>query len=168
MVIGSKLQAGDDMAVNNDIHHADDNLRPAVGVGVMVRRGQKVLLGRRKGAHGAGTFGWPGGGLAFGETLGDAVRREALEEAGLKVKGYRYVCVSNVIEYGRHYIDFEVEVTDFDGSPVLREPDRVEKWEWFDLDNLPEPLFRPCQIAIKRLKEAQLGVVDADDDMSAA
>lgn len=158
-----KGSTGTSMVVDRDAHHGDDHLRPAVGVGVMVRSGNRVLLGRRKGAHGEGTFGWPGGGLAFGETIDAAIRREALEEAGIEVKRQRLVCVSNVIEYGRHYIDFEVEVTEFEGTPVVCEPDRVDNWNWYDIDHLPKPLFRPCEIAIQALIDNRcFDVVDAD------
>jgi len=165
----TKLHTGSGMIIDNDAHHRDDHLRPAVGVGVMLRQGNKVLLGRRRGSHGEGTFGWPGGGLAFGETIESAVRREAFEEAGVHVTKQRLICVSNVIDYGRHYIDFEVEVTGFEGTPAVREPDRVEAWQWYDFDNLPRPLFRPCEIAIKALLDGRcFDVIDADVSIDTA
>jgi 8-oxo-dGTP diphosphatase len=139
-------------AFDKDSHHKDSNVRPAVGVGVMLRRGSKLLLGRRQGAHGAGSFGWPGGGLAFDERLEDAVRREAFEEAGVVVNNMRLLCVSNVREYGRHYIDFEFVVEDFSGEPRRREAEFTEPWQWYDMDNLPSPLFRPCALALESLK----------------
>ncbi|PNH12414.1 Nudix hydrolase 1 [Tetrabaena socialis] len=33
--------------------------RPLVGVGVLIFRGTRILVGRRKGSHGAGTFALP-------------------------------------------------------------------------------------------------------------
>ncbi|GAA1000478.1 NUDIX hydrolase [Acrocarpospora macrocephala] len=142
------------MIADADAHHRDSNVRPAVGVGVMIRRGQQVLLGKRQGAHGAGSYGWPGGGLAFGESLIDAVRREALEEAGLIVLGSpRLVCVSNVVEYERHYLDLEFEVTEFEGEPKVMEPKFIENWDWYDIGDLPQPLFQPCQLALRSLSE---------------
>lgn len=143
------------MSVDPDAHHKDSNIRPAVGVGVMIRRDNSVLLGRRRGAHGQGSFGWPGGGLAFGETLSDAVTREALEEAGIVVKASRLLCVSNVVEYERHYLDLEFEVTEFEGEPSVREPNLIESWDWYDLCSLPSPLFKPCQLALESLNSGQ-------------
>jgi len=35
--------------------------RPKVGVGVLILKNGKVLLGKRKGAHGSGTFTQPEG-----------------------------------------------------------------------------------------------------------
>lgn len=44
---------------------------PQVGVGVLILRDGKVLLGRRKGSHGAGCWSAPGGHLEFGEVVED-------------------------------------------------------------------------------------------------
>ena len=136
------------MEKGSDDHHKYSDKRPAVGVGVMIRKGNQVLLGKRKGAHGEGEYGWPGGGLEFGEKLEDAVKREALEEAGIVVNACRFICVSNIVEYGRHYIDFEFEVTDFDGEPVVNEKDFNEGWGWYDLEDLPKQMFTPCRKAL--------------------
>lgn len=139
-----------------DAHHIDDMVRPAVGIGVMVERDGKVLLGRRKGAHGAGTYGWPGGGLEFGEPLINAVRREAREEAGIEVVDFELICISNVVDYGRHYLDLEFRVKNFTGEPLLCEPQTIESWAWYALDALPEPLFAPCELALASLRDSRL------------
>ena len=67
---------------------------PQVGVGVLILRDGKVLLGRRKGSHGAGCWSAPGGHLEFGETLEDCAAREVLEETGLKIRNRRDCCLS--------------------------------------------------------------------------
>jgi 8-oxo-dGTP diphosphatase len=51
------------------MQHNDDDSRPKVGVGVMVLKNGKVLIGKRKGAHGAGEWAWPGGHLEYMESL---------------------------------------------------------------------------------------------------
>ena len=40
-----------------------------IGVGVIVLRGGRVLLGRRRGSHGADSWALPGGHLEEGETV---------------------------------------------------------------------------------------------------
>ena len=49
---------------------------PRVGVGVIVLREGRVLLGRRLGSHGAGTWQFPGGHLEAFERVEDCARRE--------------------------------------------------------------------------------------------
>ena len=137
--------------MDSDAHHSSGLTYPAVGIGIMLRRRNEVLLGLRRGSHGAGTWGWPGGGLAFGESLMDAVRREAAEETGIVVEDATLICVSNVVAYGVHYLDIEFQVTEFTGAPEVREPAFIEDWGWYPLDALPSPMFLPCTYALASL-----------------
>ncbi len=50
--------------------------RPRVGIGVMVMKDGKVLLGKRKGSHGAGEYAWPGGHMEYMESFEDVAKRE--------------------------------------------------------------------------------------------
>ena len=59
--------------------------KPKVGLGVCIVKDNKVLLGKRKGSHGAGTWSFPGGHLEFQETWEKCAKREVLEETGLKI-----------------------------------------------------------------------------------
>ena len=57
--------------------------QPRIGVGVLIFRDGKLLLGKRKGSHGAGHWSAPGGHLEFGETPQQCAARETQEECGL-------------------------------------------------------------------------------------
>lgn len=117
---------------------------PQVGVGVLVMRGGRVLLGRRKGSHGAGSWSAPGGHLEFGETPEDCARREALEETGLALSDLRHGPFSNDLFEGRHYLTvFILAASAEDAQAQVMEPDKCEGWAWFDWDDLPQPLFAP-------------------------
>ncbi len=57
--------------------------RPIVAVGIVVLRGDEVLLVRRGNPPRQGQWSLPGGKQRLGETLEDGARREVLEETGL-------------------------------------------------------------------------------------
>ncbi|MFQ5467227.1 MAG: NUDIX hydrolase [Kiloniellaceae bacterium] len=59
--------------------------RPLVGVGVVVFKGDRVLLVRRGKAPREGTWSLPGGRQRLGETVREAARREVREEAGIEI-----------------------------------------------------------------------------------
>lgn len=118
---------------------------PRVGVGVLVLRGRRVLLGQRQGAHGAGHWALPGGHLEFGESVEDGARRELLEETGLHMRSCRPGPYTNDVFQveGRHYVTLFMLAEVEPGEPRLLEPDRCRGWGWFEWDHLPQPLFQP-------------------------
>ncbi len=116
--------------------------RPKVGIGVVVVRGDKILIGQRLSGHGAGTFEIPGGHLEFGETFEQAALREVREETGLTdlvVRGI--VSLGNDIAFNKHYVSIGVCLECASGEPSDPEPERSSDWQWYDIDKLPEPLF---------------------------
>ena len=129
--------------------------RPLVGVGVVFVRNGKVFLGRRKGELGGGAWGSAGGHLEFGESLEDCARREALEELGLVVDEVRFLCVSNIIAYGRHYVDLEFLGDIGDQEPRLAEPEAFSECGWFPLERPPEPLFQAMRYALASLRTGE-------------
>jgi len=126
--------------------------RPQIGVGVIFVRDGRVFLARRLGAHGEDTWASAGGHLEMGESLEQCARRESMEELGVTVGDLRFLCVSNIIAYGKHYVDIEF-LGDIDGQePGLAEPDRFTDGGWFPLDSLPRPLFHAVEYALDSLR----------------
>ena len=146
--------------------------RPKVGVGVLITSGSCVLLGKRIGAAGSGTWAPPGGHLEFGESWDECARREVFEETGLSVDNVRVGTALNVVDEptGYHYVsvfmvaeappDAEVSRSvarnpgsicilthsgPMSGQPVNAEPNKCEGWHWCEWSDLPSPLFKTLE-----------------------
>lgn len=125
--------------------------KPRVGVSAIILKENKVLLGKRKNSHGAETWCFPGGHLDFWEKIEDCARRETMEETGIKIKNLRSGPYTNDLfeKEDKHYITLFI-IADYESGEVrLMEPDKCEKWDWFEWDNLPQPLFLPVQNLLK-------------------
>lgn len=136
--------------------------RPAVGVAAIVIKNGKVLLGKRKGAHGSGTWAFPGGHLEFNESIEDCAKREVFEETGLSVKNIRFATITNDLFYNsnKHYVTLFVVCDHKNGTPRIKEPDKCKKWDWFYWNQFPSPLF----LSLKNLLEqgfSPLSIADA-------
>jgi len=127
--------------------------KPKVGVGVMVFKDGKVLLGKRKGAHGAGEYAFPGGHLEYMESFAACAKRETAEECGIEIKNIRFQFLANLTEYApKHYVHIGLLADWQSGQPKVLEPEMSEAWGWYDPNDLPAPLFEPARLAIKAIK----------------
>jgi 8-oxo-dGTP diphosphatase len=127
-----------------------------VGICVLVMKEGKILLGKRKGSHGANEYASPGGHLEHMESFEDCARREVMEETGLEIGPIRFLRVMNIRDYApKHYIDVAFAAEWRSGEPIAREPDKIEGWAWYDLESLPSPLFRTMPTALEALTSEQ-------------
>jgi 8-oxo-dGTP diphosphatase len=126
--------------------------RPNVGVGVIVIRNNKMLLGQRVNAHGNHTYNFPGGHLEFGESIETCAKREVLEETGLKVDKIIVGPFTNDIfkEENKHYVTIFALCESKTGEPKVMELEKCTGWDWYDWNHLPQPLFLPIQNLLKQ------------------
>jgi len=119
--------------------------KPKVAVAVFIIKDNQILIGKRKGSLGNGTWGVPGGKLDFLESIEDCAKREILEETGLKIKDIQVVTITNDIfkEENEHYVTIFVKSKYVNGTPNILEPNKCEEWKWCEWNKLPEPLFLP-------------------------
>jgi 8-oxo-dGTP diphosphatase len=135
---------------------------PRVGIGVMIFKDGKILLGKRKGAHGEGEYAFPGGHLELNETFADCAKREVEEECGMEIANIRFQFLVNSFHYlPRHFVHVGVIADWASGEPQLLEPERCETWGWYAPEDTPRPLFAYCEMAIDQLKHPQT-CIDAD------
>jgi len=122
-----------------------------VGVAAVILREGRVLLGERIGSHGAHTWATPGGHLELGESIEQCAMRETFEETGLTVDSFEKLTFTNDIfeKEDKHYVTLFVVATCLSGEPQVTEPHKCKQWKWFELDELPEPLFLPLTNLLK-------------------
>jgi 8-oxo-dGTP diphosphatase len=126
------------------------------GFGVMILRDNKVLLGQRhtdpakadSELQGEGTWTMPGGKLHYGESFEEGAKREVFEETGLdiSVNDLQVISLTNDIGTHAHFVTIGLLLKSAVlGEAKVMEPDEITQWKWFDLDNLPSPLFFPSK-----------------------
>lgn len=115
--------------------------RPFIGVGVVVLKGDSVLLIRRGKPPKAGEWSLPGGSQNVGETVRETAAREVREETGVEVRDLRFLEVIDAIipdKEGR--VQFHYTLIDFSAEWASGEPaadDDAEHAEWIPLSALP-------------------------------
>ena len=128
--------------------------RPGVGLSVILMKDDKVLLGKRKGSHGAGTWAFPGGHIELYEEFEFCAERELEEETGLIHNDYNLIdlrpsAVTNDFfkSVKKHYVTLFIRAKYKSGKIKNMEPDRCEKWKWFKwgYDEMPSGLFMPVR-----------------------
>lgn len=140
--------------MESEVKHA------SVGVALEIKKQvdfvTMVLLGKRMGSHGAGSWSFPGGHIDYGESLDQACRRELKEETGMRVGEIRVhpdcPFVNTVfISEQKHYVTLFFEAQHLShpnatqAEPKLMEPEKCAEWRWFDIRDLPSPLFHPAR-----------------------
>lgn len=127
-----------------------------VGIGVLVFKKGKILLGKRQGSHGAGEYACPGGHLEFGESFKQCAKRECLEEVGIEIKNVRLLRLSNLKKYkGKHYVDIGLAAEWKSGKIKNIKNEKIKDWKWYNINALPKPLFGHIEYSIEALNSGK-------------
>jgi 8-oxo-dGTP diphosphatase len=124
---------------------------PRVGVGVLVTKGDQVLLIKRKGVHGQGTWSTPGGHLEFGESPEECAARETKEETDVEIVNVRALGFTNDLfaSSGLHYITLWMTGEYRSGEARVAAPYEAAEVGWFAWGAFPLPLFLPLRNLIQ-------------------
>lgn len=127
---------------------------PRVGVGVLVFNTYNlILLGQRQGSHGHLSCQPPGGHLEFNESLEDCVIREAKEEVDIAIENIEFIGMTNdfFADSDKHYISIFMQARLAPNQQVKNcGPHKAKNWQWFNLNQLPSPLFLPLEKLMNR------------------
>lgn len=134
-----------------------------IGIGIMLMKDGKILLGKRHEdpekasslLKGAGTWTMPGGKLHFSESFEEGAKREVMEETGIKLNNVKVICINNDKIEEAHFVTIGLLSEDFEGEADVKEPNEIVKWKWFDLDNLPSPLYFPSSKVLENYKNKE-------------
>lgn len=109
---------------------APSSLTPGLGVSAVITSAGRVLLVRRGRGPFAGRWSLPGGSVRHGERLANALRREILEETGLRVRAGKQVVAHESVGAAGHWV-IVVFTADVVGGR-LRPGDDASHAEWVD------------------------------------
>lgn len=131
--------------------------RVGAGIGVILIRSGKILLGKRhsdpnkadSAFKSAGEWCLPGGKLDWGESLEKAALREVKEETGITIKNPEVISVHNFKNKHAHFVTVGLVAHKWKGKAKVMEPDEITEWQWFSLKKLPYPKYFPSFGVIK-------------------
>ncbi len=130
---------------------------PVPAVGVLIRRGDFILLARRLNDPGKGLWSIPGGIIEIGENSRDAAVREVKEETGLTVEIDSVLeVVDNIVrdDFGRirfHYVIVEYLARSESGEPQAASD--VSEARWVPITELKTyPLTKSLKLLLTKLK----------------
>jgi len=126
-----------------------------VGVGIVILQKGKILLGLRhkdpekadSELHGEGTWSLPGGRIEFGESFENVCAREVYEECGIKLNKdkVKLISIANDRVTDAHYVTIGFLAKNFGGKAIVKEPDEIVDWKWFDVNKLPKNIYFPSK-----------------------
>jgi 8-oxo-dGTP diphosphatase len=140
-----------------------ENRKIGVGCGVMLLRDNKLLLGKRhedpqkadSELHLESTWTMPGGKIEYGESFEDAAKREVFEETGITVNRIKVICVNNDKNEHAQFVTIGLLAEEFTGEAKVMEPDEITEWNWFDLNELPTPLYFPSKKILNNYSKSE-------------
>ena len=122
------------------------------GIGVMILNNNKVLLGHRVlnakdtgGIYEPDSWTLPGGKQKYEETIIETAIRETKEETNLDISNIHVYTATDEFQSDRHYVTIGVISSSYEGELKIMEPNKIDKWEWFELNNLPENIYTPSK-----------------------
>ncbi len=135
---------------------------PRVGIGIVLLRGDEVLLVRRAKPPGEGRWSLPGGAQELGETAEACARRELLEETGLQAGPVHMVAHADsihrdaegrvqyhytILDFAAHYEGGELAPGDDVSEAAWVNPKRFDEYDlWLDARRIIALAFSQLRI----------------------
>ncbi|MEI7621431.1 MAG: NUDIX domain-containing protein [Candidatus Moraniibacteriota bacterium] len=129
-----------------------------VGGGVLIlnEKNETLLIRRSNNSKNeVGYWNKPGGALDYGEKAMAAMKREILEEIGVRLDIWGYLPHADSImkKDGQHWVGFNYLGSIKSGTARIMEPHKFDDIQWFSLKKLPRKLSSMTREAIKNYLE---------------
>lgn len=118
-----------------------------IGVIIVVKKENKILLGKRLGGYMEGMYGLPGGRVETDEKLEEGAARELFEETNLESNDFTFIGVARENQQNYSFIHFGFLAENITGELKNQEVEKCEGWEWLEVNNLPANIL-PGHLAI--------------------
>jgi 8-oxo-dGTP diphosphatase len=118
----------------------------SIGVVVIIKNKNKILLGKRLTPNGFKEWGLVGGHLESNETPEQCAIREVKEETNIKISDPCFITTINVQFPNPPHYKAIIFLSETIEMPKNTEPEKLEQWQWFKWDSLPCPLFLPVKM----------------------
>lgn len=123
-----------------------------IGIGVLILDDNKILLGHRvhKAIDTGGIYepdSWclPGGKQDYDETILECAIRETKEETNLDISDLEVFNAMDDIQPNKHFVTIQVIAKSFTGEIKVMEKDKIDKWKWFEFNQLPNHIYSPSK-----------------------
>ena len=130
------------------------------GIGVLVLNDNKILLGHRVptqkdtgGIYEPDSWTCPGGKQEYDETVLETAIRETKEETNLLLKDVQVFTATDEFQTDRHFVTIGVISSSYEGELKVMEPEKINEWKWFNLNDLPNNLYTPSKNMIEEYKK---------------
>lgn len=120
----------------------DYPIRPIIAVGVVVIKGDEILLIRRAKPPKSGSWSIPGGAQELGETTRQTAMREVKEETAITVENLRFLDIIDYIDRDeendvRHHYTLIDYAADYHSGTLIAGDD-AEQAKWVPIDQISE------------------------------
>lgn len=133
----------------------EDRFTLRASVHIFFMKDKDILLSLRKNISSDGQYSVVAGHLNGGETVTEAIIREAKEEANVDIDSkdieMKTVCHSYNKANDTEFIQFYVICRKWQGELVNNEPDKCGEIKFCPVDSLPENMVPYIKIAIKKV-----------------
>ena len=125
-------------------------------VGVLVIKDNKILLGLRNKHYeqrDEEVWALPGGKVRRGQTLEQFGILQVKIETNIDVEEIKVFSLQKSTNRFTDFVRIGMIAEKYSGEIKIMEPYKILRWEWFDINEIPENMFFPSKKILEKYKE---------------